>query len=108
MTDGFRVDMGALEDAAAGINTTLDDLQSKKVSDLRGTSNDYGHDALAETVSDFCDRWELGVENLAKDGQEIADRLSKSVQAYLEVDNHLKGYMDGILQRVSGGDPGVQ
>jgi hypothetical protein len=108
MSDGFRVDLGALEDAAAGINTTLNDLNAKKLNDLDGEQGDYGHDHLGETVADFCERWELGVEHLAKDGQEIAGRLSRSVQNYLQVDTSLKGEMDGILQRSSGGDPGVQ
>jgi hypothetical protein len=108
MADGFRVDLGALEDAAEGVNATLYDLQSKKVSDIGGTQGDYGHEHLGETIADFCDRWELGVEHLAKDAQEIANRLSRSVQAYLHVDTALKGHMDGMLQRSSGEDPGVQ
>lgn len=105
--DGFKVDLGALEDAAKGVNTVLNDLHQKKVKDLDGDKSDFGHDDLAGTVADFCDRWEIGVEHLAKDGQEIADRLSQSVAAYLRVDTHLEGYMDGILERLSGDDPGV-
>ncbi len=108
MADGFRVDLGALEGAAEGINSTLYNLQTKKVTDIGGQPGDYGHEHLAQTVSDFCDRWELGVEHLATDGQEVASRLSRSVQAYLRVDNALKGHMDGILQRSSGDDPGVR
>ena len=105
--DGFRVDLGALEDAAAGINSTLYRLQNKKVSDVDGRHEGYGHGHLADVVSDFCDRWEIGVEHLAKDGQAIADQLSKSVQAYLRMDTAAKGRMDGILERVTGEDPGV-
>jgi hypothetical protein len=107
MGNGFRVDLGALEDAAAGVNTTLYELQSKKVSDIDAAKADFGHDDLVGTVADFCDRWELGVEHLAKDAQEIASRLSQSVQAYLHVDTTLKGHLDGILQRSTGDDPGV-
>jgi hypothetical protein len=79
MADGFRVDLGALGDAAEGINITLYNLQSKKVDGIGGQQGDYGHECLGSTVADFCDRWELGVENLVKDGQEVANRLSKSV-----------------------------
>ncbi|MFI9387636.1 type VII secretion target [Kutzneria sp. NPDC052558] len=107
MADGFSVDLGALEDAAAGVNTTLVDLKAHKVSDLGGVKGDYGHDDLADTVADFCTRWELGVENLAKDGQEVATRLSQSVQAYLQVDQAAKGMFDKILTRTTGDDPGV-
>ncbi|MFJ8672585.1 hypothetical protein [Streptomyces sp. NPDC093589] len=107
MSEGFRVDLGALEKAAEGVNATLNDLKEKKVSDLDGDQGDFGHEQLAETVSDFCDRWELGIEHLAKDGQEVAFRLSKSVQNYMEIDAALKGHLDGILERHSGRDPGV-
>ena len=36
MSDGFRVDLGALEDAATGINQTLNDLKAKRIDDLDG------------------------------------------------------------------------
>jgi hypothetical protein len=107
MTDGFSVDLGALENAAAGVNTTLNDLAARKVSDLAGVAGDYGHADLASTAADFCSRWERGVENLAKDGQQVSDRLSMSVQAYLQVDQGAKGMFDGILTRTTGTDPGV-
>jgi hypothetical protein len=105
MADGFRVDLGALEEASGGVNDTLGQLRRKKVSDIGGAKGDYGHDRLADTVSDFCQRWELGVEHLSKDAEEIGARLSQCVKAYLEVDKNLKGHLDGILQRPTGPDP---
>jgi hypothetical protein len=105
VADGFRVDLGALEDAAVGINQTLNDLKVERIDDLDRRKADYGHSRLADTIADFCDRWELGVEHLATDGQEIASRLSHSVQSYLQVDQAAKGRMDGILQRPTGPDP---
>jgi hypothetical protein len=108
MSDGFRVDLGALEDAAAGVNTMLSDLKAQKVSDIGAASGDYGHDGLAQTVGDFCGRWELGVEHLATDAQQVAGRLSLCVQAYLRVDQAAKGTFDGIVQHSTGADPGVQ
>jgi hypothetical protein len=105
VSNGFRVDLGALEDAATGVNQTLNDLAAKKIDQLDGRKAAYGHQRLADTIADFCDRWELGVEHLATDGQEIASRLSHSVQSYLEVDRAAKGRMDGTLQRPTGPDP---
>jgi hypothetical protein len=105
MSDGFQVDLGALENAATGINKTLNDLKAKRIDDLDGRAADYGHDKLAETIADFCDRWELGVEHLATDGQEVVSRLNHSVQAYLKVDQAAKGRMDGVLQQRTGADP---
>ena len=108
MSDGFRVDLGALENAAEGINTTLNALKARKIEDLDGRKADFGHARLADTVADFCDRWELGVEHLAMDGQEIATRLSQSVQDYLRVDRAAEGRMDGILERRTGPDPAAE
>lgn len=108
MSDGFTVDLGALENAAAGINRTLSELKERDVDDLDGPIKDYGHDQLGNAVKDFCDRWQHGVECLAKDAQEVATRLSQSVQAYLQTDTGLKGMFDGILSRATGVDPGVQ
>jgi hypothetical protein len=105
MSDGFRVDLGALEDAAIGINATLNDLKAARIDGLDGRAADYGHDRLADRIADFCDRWELGVEHLATDGQEVAARLSHSVQSYLQVDRTAEGRLDGVLQRLGGPDP---
>ncbi len=107
MPDGFRVDLGALEEASQGVDETLGQLRRKKVSDIRGKAADYGNDHLAQAVGDFCDRWEVGVQHLTKDAEEIAARLSRSAQAYLKVENDLKGHLDGMLRR-SGPDPAAQ
>lgn len=105
MSDGFRVDLPALEKASAGINMTIEDLSLAKVDTLYGKSSVYGHDGLASTVADFCDRWEIGVEHLATDGQEVADRLSQSVQDYRKVDGAAAERFNGIVQRTTGPDP---
>jgi hypothetical protein len=105
MADGFSVDLGALESASSGIDDTLTDLKKVRVDSLDGSASDYGHDQLAGTVKDFCDRWEIGVEHLAADGREIADRLRQSVQDYLAVDKAAKGHLDGIFKNATGPDP---
>jgi len=105
MADGFRVDLGALEDAATGITDTLDELSTARVDTLDGRAEDYGHDRLADVVAEFCSRWQIGVEHLATDGQQVAVRLSRCVQDYLAVDTAAKGRMDGVLQHATGPDP---
>jgi hypothetical protein len=105
MSDGFRVDLPALEKASAGINMTLEDLTLAKIDTLDGQSSAYGHDGLASTVRDFCDRWEIGVEHLAVDGQEVADRLTQCVQDYRKADTGAADRLNGILQRPTGPDP---
>ncbi|MDT8913754.1 hypothetical protein [Amycolatopsis sp. PS_44_ISF1] len=107
MAGGFAVDLGALEKAAEGVNNTLDELAAKKVKDINTNEGALGHNDLAGTVADFCDRWEIGVEHLAKDGQEVAARLTQSVAEYVKMDKSLKGHLDGVLRRSSGDDPGA-
>jgi hypothetical protein len=108
MADGFRVDLGALRRAADGVTETLDQLATKKVSDIDPKKTDFGDDDLGGTVSDFCDRWELGVEHLSKDVQEVAARLNVSVEAYLRTEQAAKAGLDGVLQASTGDDPAAQ
>jgi hypothetical protein len=108
MSDGFRVDLAALEKASAGINMTLEDLTLAKIDGLDGQSSAYGHDHLSSTVADFCERWEIGVEHLAVDGQEVAERLSQSAQDYRKADTAAADRLNGILQRTTGPDPAAR
>jgi hypothetical protein len=108
MPDGFSVDLGALQKAAEGVTDTLNALATKKVSDIDADKSAFGHDKLGGTVGDFCERWQIGVEHLAKDGQEVADRLNRSVAAYLHVERAAHGTFNGILQQDAGSDPAAQ
>jgi hypothetical protein len=53
MSGGFEVDLGALVQAAEGVNGTMRDLQDNEVSDIGGPEADYGDDDLAATVSTY-------------------------------------------------------
>jgi hypothetical protein len=79
---GFKVDLGALTNASQGIDGVLYDVANNKVTDIKIDKSAVGHDRLASSVSDFCDRWDRGVNNLAKDGQAGADRLRANVAEY--------------------------
>lgn len=105
MADGFSVDFGALQKAAEGVTDTLGAMATRKVSDIDAPKQAFGHDRLADTVADFCDRWELGVEHLTKDAAAFADQLNASVTAYLHADAAVQKTFDGIVQRASGPDP---
>ncbi|WP_156758580.1 hypothetical protein [Actinokineospora pegani] len=41
-------------------------MDAGEVDDL--DSDAVGHERLAEVLEDFCDRWQVGVENLLADG----------------------------------------
>jgi hypothetical protein len=97
---GFRVDLSALTAASQGIDGVLYDIGNNKVSDIEVDPPTVGHDRLASSISDFCDRWNLGVNNLAKDGQAVADRLNSSVEAYDRTEKAITGVFSG-----TGNDP---
>lgn len=105
MSWGFEVDLPALQQAAEGVTDVLGQLAEKKVSDIAPGASAFGHHGLGSTVSDFCGRWERGVENLAKDAREISARLTYSVNAYTHVERLIKANVDGILQNANDPDP---
>lgn len=102
MADGFHVDLAALKDATEGINGTTDQVSRRKVSDIDCDPEAIGHGRLADTITDFCDRWALGVENLANDAKEVSGRLTDCVKSYEEVDQGAQDRFDQILE---GGGP---
>ncbi|HZM80861.1 MAG TPA: hypothetical protein VFC19_34495 [Candidatus Limnocylindrales bacterium] len=108
MADGFSVDLNALRKAAEGILDTLNAMATKQVSDIDADKSAFGHGGLADTVADFCDRWNIGVTHLAKDGQEIIDRLIVCVNAYSHVDRVSAERLDGIVSQATGTDPGAE
>ena len=107
MSGGFQVDLGALRDAAAGIHGTLEKLRTTQVDALSQTEADYGHDGLAEAVAGLFDRWQVGVQNLAKDANEVAGRLSRSAEDYSRMDESVQERMGGILPPSDGQGAGV-
>jgi hypothetical protein len=101
MPSGFSVDLTALSMAVSGINGTLDEVAQRDVAAVNCASSAYGHDGLASTMADFCDRWQLGVTNLASDAQAIATQLNNNLQAYELADTKLSE----VFQSPSGSDP---
>ena len=53
----------------------------------------------------FCGRWEIGIEHLANDAQQVANRLFWSAQAYAKAENTVIAHLKGILQSRTGTDP---
>ena len=55
--------MGALKRASDGIDGVLQDVRAQKVGGIDPDADAVGHDKLAESLSDFTDRWQRGVAN---------------------------------------------
>jgi len=81
----FSADLAALRTAASGITGVLDDL-GRGLDDVDCRPAAFGHDRLASTVGELCDRWRLGVAHLAEDGAELADGLSQTAVTYQQAD----------------------
>lgn len=106
MVADFTVDLAALVDAATGVNSTIDMIEQHKVEDIDPPKAAFGHDRLATAVIGFCDRWQHGVGCLARDGREVANRLTTSVNTYTGVEqtatDAVKSLLAGLAERTGG------
>lgn len=107
MTEGFRVDLSALSSAAEGVQETIDSMNKRQVRDIDCPADAFGHDRLATTVANFCDRWNLGVHNLIDDAQEISGRLAHCVQVYRQTDAAVQAHFEGMVH-APGDDPAAR
>jgi hypothetical protein len=105
MSDGFQVNLTALLEAAEGVNGAIAAMASNKVSDIGAPQANYGNEKLAGTASDFCSRWETGVQNLTTDGCQFASRLALSAVAYAKAEKKNVSAISGIMRRSNGTDP---
>lgn len=110
MTEGFRVDLTALQQAAQGVSGVLDELAAQSVGDIPHDSAAIGHPGLAGTVADFLSRWNRGVDNLASDGREISSRLTANANAYATAEHDVRLHLNTVGGELvgSGADPGVR
>lgn len=105
MSGGFKVNLTALVEAAEGVNGAIAAMANSKVSDIGASQASYGNENLAGTVSDFCSRWETGVQNLTTDVNQVASRLAFCAVAYAKAEKKNVAAISGIMQRRSGTDP---
>jgi hypothetical protein len=108
MADGFSVDLDALQNAAEGVTDTLNAMATRRVKDVDAAKSAFGHDKLGGTVGDFCERWDIGVSHLIKDGQEFAGRLVDCLDTYAHFERTTQGSFEAITLRSAGPDPAAQ
>jgi hypothetical protein len=82
----FEVDLAALADAARGTAETVQLFKDQDVEDLVPSSGDLGSEVVAAAVETFRSRWELGMNNLVRDTEEISGRLGKVAANYADLD----------------------
>jgi hypothetical protein len=105
MTDGYQVDLHAPDQGVAGVNGTLDEVSQQPVSAIPDDESAIGDSGLASTLSDFLNRWELGVQTLGHDRQQIAARLTANVNDYAAVEHGVAEQTNG-MGTGTGPDPG--
>lgn len=91
----FDVVTDALINAAVGVCAATADLVVVPVSALDPGGDAVGHGDLAGAIGDFCSRWQHGVANLVRDGDEYAQRLCASASAYIGTDVLVAAAMRG-------------
>lgn len=96
MEGQMGVDLDALINAAVGVQTLMDELAEQDINDVDPDPIVVGHDGLADTLRDFCDRWDHGVFYLTKDGEELAKRLNETADEYLRIDLGIAENLNGI------------
>lgn len=105
--DGFHVDVNALKDAGLGLADLLTALDKLKVEDIDCQRSFIGHSGLADSYTSFTDRWNIGVDNLTKDGKALSQRLVDAAGAYIEIDTAHQHQLTGLLDGL-GDDPAVE
>lgn len=111
MSYRFSVDLSALERAADGVSEVLYEVGELNLTRLPTGADVAGDSGLANVLGDFCSRWQRGVQDLASEGRQIADRLGYAVHAYAayeEATRHAAAEGGAISGSVPGpGDPGA-
>jgi hypothetical protein len=97
----FSVDLPALDSAARGLTAVLEEVRAHPVRDIDCQLAAFGHDRLARTVRDFCDRWQIGVQHLTDDGAQIAEHLTATSRTYHQAEQAATG---ALIDAVTGLD----
>jgi hypothetical protein len=95
---GFRVDLAALEAAAAGVDGILDQVSIAPLSSVTQNPASFGNQTAASAVSGFVGAWQRGITNLLTAGGQFTVGLTANVAFYQRVEDDLRAH----IQRVHG------
>jgi hypothetical protein len=84
--DSFTVDLDELRQVKDGLRRLREELDKHPVHDLDADAGSFGHPELAKAVTDYCHRWQVGIQNLSDDARGTEDRLSATIEGYERVD----------------------
>jgi len=89
------------------VSGTIELVARQPVDKIPFEQSAAGDDHVAGSLSDFLSGWQRGVNNLVKDGQQIAGRLVAAAIAYRKADHGAQDAAGGIFAG-TGRDPGVE
>lgn len=82
----FTVDLAALQKAAKGVTDTVQSIKDDDVSDWLPSESQVGHDTVWTALDTFGSRWNVGMENLTNDVEEVGQRLTQVLTTYADYD----------------------
>jgi hypothetical protein len=100
--DGFFVDPEALADGRDRVGRLLGELD--RVAGFGGERPliDFGHDAVADAVGSFYERWGDGIGGLAEDGERLHRKLGDTHAEYRRVDQDVAASFEQIGDEEAG------
>lgn len=107
MAGGFSVDLMTLQEAADGVNGTIDMVAQQPVDKIPFEQSAIGDDDnLASCCSGFFSGGQRGVSNLCQAGSQFVSRLIDAKNAYLKADKSVQT-ASGAIFHGTGTDPGL-
>ncbi|WP_116115983.1 hypothetical protein [Austwickia chelonae] len=92
----FEVDLQALGDAADKLGQVLTRFQDTDVCDVAPTEADVAHEVAWGGISEFVDRWQLGIDALREDTEELSAVLNKVAAEYVSFERRGAERVGGI------------
>lgn len=84
--NGFHVEIELLETASRNMDELVAGQDNSELSELPGDSQSYGHSDLFAALTEFCDRWSVGLDALCDRATEMGYSLGEAAKAYREAD----------------------
>ncbi|TDV51089.1 hypothetical protein [Actinophytocola oryzae] len=96
VSDGFEVDLDALDAAREQVGRLVEELNGPP-RDVPSAET-FGHDRLAEAVTEFADREKPGIATLTDETMALHRGLTEVVRAYRDEDEDGAGRFEDIAR----------
>lgn len=83
---GFHVEIELLEAASRNMDELVAGQDNSELSELPGSAESYGHADLLSALTEFCDRWSVGLDALCDRATRMSYSLGETAKAYREAD----------------------